>query len=667
MSFYDRRNMSKNTNSQSLLLNFFPLHPETFLFQVYRKRFDNSQQDTKKDPLVKICNLPESSEVAGSSYQKYAVRLDPFEGYESFLVPSDANVYLTKWFLLLTLHQRAKQLGLEINSRDDKIYRSLEIVTNQSTIGKEVISICPYYLRNRQKAGFLILYRFRKNDDHPFGIDVQKKSLSLDSSGRSNSNFYIDHFNKIKSFLSAEKYKCLFSISIKATRDTDAETSIGRQQQIDYKILSPKRFTFGGGQPGTSPFWGVKKHGPFEQLATPGRLVFLFREQDRTFSQDIYRALSGSTYEHTFSGMEKMFGFPVTKETVSGFAINDFKYDTVQEAIRDHCVRTDDIPVVPIVIVPWSRMDPHGEGGCDYYYRLKHQFLQKRIPCQFVSTKQILKRDQLKWSISNIGLAIFAKLGGKPWKLIPQTDRCLIIGIGQSQFTNTSSNYIKKYYAYSVLTDSSGLYDTIRVLANSDNESDYLNGLSGAIRDVIKEHEQSYDHFVLHSPFKIRREYMDRIRTTLDDISSQSGVGKVFSMLKFNEQDQYMVFSSSNSKVPLEGTCVALGGSQYLVWFEGAKIDKNISSAISKPTHIEFEYPIRGHTDISDASQRSHDSRMNYIQDAINLSGANWRGFNAKNKPVSVYYAEIISKYIENFDRLELDMIDIDGMSPWFL
>ena len=32
------------------------------------------------------------------------------------------------------------------------------------------------------------------------------------------------------------------------------------------------------------------------------------------------------------------------------------------------------------------------------------------------------------------------------------------------------------------------------------------------------------------------------------------------------------------------------------------------------------------------------DNELNYLQDILNLSGSNWRGFNAKSMPISIYY-----------------------------
>jgi hypothetical protein len=56
-----------------------------------------------------------------------------------------------------------------------------------------------------------------------------------------------------------------------------------------------------------------------------------------------------------------------------------------------------------------------------------------------------------------------------------------------------------------------------------------------------------------------------------------------------------------------------------------------------------------------------------YLQDSLNLSGANWRGFNAKSLPVSVFYAKLIARYFSQFERLGLEECELDNLTPWFL
>ncbi len=59
--------------------------------------------------------------------------------------------------------------------------------------------------------------------------------------------------------------------------------------------------------------------------------------------------------------------------------------------------------------------------------------------------------------------------------------------------------------------------------------------------------------------------------------------------------------------------------------------------------------------------------RNKLLQDCINLSGANWRGFKAKQLPVSIFYCQKISEFLTKFEENGYDNIHIDNLKPWFL
>lgn len=111
--------------------------------------------------------------------------------------------------------------------------------------------------------------------------------------------------------------------------------------------------------------------------------------------------------------------------------------------------------------------------------------------------------------------------------------------------------------------------------------------------------------------------------------------------------------------VPYESSYVKISGKEFLVWFEGLQYhNPNIRKKVERPLHIEFIYPKDG---LSETQKRD------YLQDAVNLSGANWRGFNAKSLPVSVYYAYLVASYLKEFRALGLQEIDLEAINPWFL
>ncbi len=401
---------------------------------------------------------------------------------------------------------------------------------------------------------------------------------------------------------------------------------------------------------------GVKEHGPLRPVEDDVLLYFVYRPADKPLSYDLYRALRGDTYP-TFSGMKKMFGYDLGERHVSGLSVDDFSQDSIDYAIQLIQSYGTDRLVVPICIVPWSRFDEH-EGAGDNYYRLKYAFLKNNLPTQLVSVSTLQDKNKLKWSVSNIALGVFAKMGGYPWKVDPQTDKCLIIGIGQSHKIVDGS--IEKYYAYSVLTDSSGLYEDLRTLGRGTKENAYLDQLKVNLTDLLKRYANRFNKFAIHTTFAIRQYELDAIKEVIDSYRHESSQSDEFVVLKFNDKNKFFGYSpTSNSMIPYESTYVALSFKEYLVWFEGLQYhNPNVYRRIGGPVHIQFIYPEK---------DLSYHKQIEYLQDSLNLSGANWRGFNAKSLPVSIYYAHIVARYLKEFDKLGLEQLDLSKLTPWFL
>ena len=133
-----------------------------------------------------------------------------------------------------------------------------------------------------------------------------------------------------------------------------------------------------------------------------------------------------------------------------------------------------------------------------------------------------------------------------------------------------------------------------------------------------------------------------------------------FVSLKFNDKNRFFGFAvGHNSRVPYESTVLRLSGNEFLIWFEGLQYGQpTLRKRVGSPLHIQFTYP---HEKLPWQKQQVH------LQDAINLSGANWRGFNAKSLPVSVYYAQLIAKYLKEFESHGLPRVNVDTLTPWFL
>jgi hypothetical protein len=130
--------------------------------------------------------------------------------------------------------------------------------------------------------------------------------------------------------------------------------------------------------------------------------------------------------------------------------------------------------------------------------------------------------------------------------------------------------------------------------------------------------------------------------------------------MRFNEHNKYFGYvKNSNSMIPYESSFLQLSYKEYLVWFEGLQFQNpTVRKRIERPVYVEFLYPHKG---------LDQQRMKSYLQDAVNLSGANWRGFNAKSLPVSMFYAQLVAKYYKEFQQLGLNDVNIEKITPWFL
>jgi hypothetical protein len=128
-------------------------------------------------------------------------------------------------------------------------------------------------------------------------------------------------------------------------------------------------------------------------------------------------------------------------------------------------------------------------------------------------------------------------------------------------------------------------------------------------------------------------------------------------VLKINDHHRFFGYATNNSRIPIEGTIARLAHNSLLLWFEGLKTPGDVvSKRIAGPVHLEFLWP-KDHQDIAEQHQ--------HLQDLFNLSGTNWRGFNARSTPISTYYCRLIAKFLAEFPE-QLPKIEAT-LHPWFL
>jgi len=642
-------------NDYNIHLNFLPIDghiPNTALY----RRVCSSPQEQRPSPNATAHKLPENS-VDGNDWQRYWVNGELAEGFEKFQFQPSWNLDLTRRLVFQGLKRSIEShlSPTEYHVWDRGFIPEVSLIMQSHPEGEELLVIQPYSLRESSQTGFLVDFHFKLSDKVPFSRKIQRLSLSLDKSLKRNLDYYLDRSAKIHSFL--EKRWSLFE-GITLTGASEPLRVSKEFVTLPADRLRSKVYVFAGARESRSQFVGLRDCGPLRPLAGPPTLLFIFREQDRQAARLLALSLKGLKQrgQFNFPGFEALFksDLEISSNPVILPDLSAHSMEIALEQAKSESVSKQRI--LPILVLPNNEK----EG----YFSHKAYFTHEGFPTQVCTLRILEDEETLKWAIANIALQVFCKAGGLPWKVRPTSEPSLIIGISQSHKTRLvdGNRKIEKYFAFSVLTDSSGLFREIRVLGESPNHSAYVSELRNNLKQVLQENAGSFNRVVIHTSFKLRYDEIDAIRRTTQEVAAATDRSKCrFAVIKVNHKNRFFGINRSvNSLVPYEATKVRLGPHEYLVWFEGIYPDKpNVTKAFPGPTHLQF---LRVETERTEPAEERE-----LLQDLVNLSGANWRGFNAKSAPISVFYCHLVAELVHDFNERNLPLPEVRDIRPWFL
>ena len=622
-----KKNLKNNLKISEISLNFLPLNIHNFEFDVYIR-------DSIDDNLCTQRNLREYY-LDKSISSKSCVGFEPFEGSVQRKIYSKTNLNLTKWFLSESLIYRLQEAGIKYE-KDKKIYKNRVyiIVEEIEGKGKRTIWLEPYYLSSKGKFGFLIDYKFLKDEDVKFDKTVQRLSFSLNLNYETNKSYHIDKYRYITDYL-----KKHFKEIKRINKDVQI---IENFERLECNFLKSKRYIFKNNKISYSQFKGLMDFGPYDiQDFSQIRYIYLIQKDHKTDAYKLIEALNGKTFP-TFRGLNKLSLPLQTKNNTKALFLSSFDSKEIQEILSHEDFENS----ILISIIPSKEEE--------FYYALKNHCLQKNIPLQVVHVETISDNTKLKWSISSIALQIFTKLGGIPWIVQSESKNCLIVGIGQS-IRRDNKGIIKRFFAYAVLLESTGKFLSLKPLASTDKKDEYLKLVTQSIKELL-EQNKIYNKIIFHIPEKIKKKDIKVIEDVLKNVNSNIELY----IVRINENSKFFGYdTNNNSLIPYESTYIQLSNKEYLIWSEGLNYNNPTpKKRYGNPLYVEIYYSNSG-KDI-----KTHKS---LLQDIVNLSGANYRGFNAKSLPVSIYYPKLISNFNKNFDKFNFEIIIDKTKKAWFL
>jgi hypothetical protein len=382
---------------------------------------------------------------------------------------------------------------------------------------------------------------------------------------------------------------------------------------------------------------GLQRFGPYRPLQGKKRFGFVFPSGYNDLANDLYRALR--TGIGFFRGFPEVFKTHFERAQV--FSITGFSVDNQNpkdaskryaEAIHNWIDKSGESADLFFVIhertSPWEDDTP--------YHACKALLLEHGILSQNVTTELIRSRSQFEWSAANIALAAFAKLGGIPWAIRNRSGtEQLVLGVGIAEAVDPNTRNRDRITAFTTCMRTNGVFKFVAV-GHSATRDNFLPALreavSASVTQLSKE-ERPGDSLVLHLPKEFGTAEREQVDLGLAD--AKSSPVNTYDVLKITDEHRLFVVDEGHpSGVPNRGTCVRFRGNDYVLYTEGR--DEKLSWTGRAPSALRIRH--------YGGNSRSPLLADELISQVFDLSQANWRGFNARSRPVSILYSELIAR-----------------------
>ena len=469
----------------------------------------------------------------------------------------------------------------------------------------------------------------------------------------SRKNKYVDYKAKINSFINQFLLTPQFKEIVAINNDDFLPVE---KKRVGYVSDECNELVFNQGI-GRIPKLDFKTLKPYAR--TPHKTVHLFFIYHYTHEKQVKQLhkylVKGLDF---FPGMEKYAG--VLFHTEPGFSVTFADiYNPISE-INDTLKARQfkpDVTYVAIYLSPISRSEQNLEKR-DVYYKIKELLLYKRIVSQVIDFYRFKSNiNNFVYDLTNISLAILAKLDGIPWQLNVANKKELVIGVGA--FKNVYENI--QYVASAFSFQNNGKFNEFHYTTKS-NTID----LAGAISDAIYKFvniEQDPDKVVIHFYKEMNDRELQPILKMMEALKLQCplfilNINKTFSkdLIAFDTQWH-------GKLMPKSGTFINISNKEknYLLFNNSRYNDQpGYPSAESYPFPIKIKIT-------SPTPQALQDTKIikSLLEQVYQFSRLYWKSLRQQNVPITIKYPEMVAEIAPNFEGKVIPPYGKDKL--WFL
>jgi hypothetical protein len=561
--------------------------------------------------------------------------IDPFPTGVDLCIYKDAQEEkanfkkYNRYDINIITHQHDIELVISFGSNDTYIGKLNNIQKDELSQQKE--------LKFLTKDNLLI-----KLNEPDFDLPVKanfeiRKSLGINPNPIR--RFYKKNYDEIELFVKdlSKQLKDSFTIYTNFKRITEENFNI-----VDF---DRNKMIFKDNNTDYSTINGMRDYGPYKlpQKISETKLLFIY--PDKESANKLYSYLSRG-YRH-FPGIESYVGIPANISEKKIFYENN--YENIINKIRATLTEDKYENLIAICIMPFSKTNATPEQS-NIYYKIKEILLRKNIPSQFIERDKIFM-DNFHFSLPNIAIAMFSKLGGVPWRL--KKDHYNQLTIGFNVYRKGQNSYLGS----AVYFDNQGIIKQVRGF-KGESVGNICDVLISSINEYKqKNNEASVNKIVIHYYKTLSNEENKKINET---IKNSLGPEFSFAIVEINDTKTTVDLCfdlNYESLMPQSGTYIRLRRNEYLLFNNLRYWEKPIN-----PINQE-EYPVK--LKIYDPLNSFDHNEL--ISQVYEFSRLYWKSLKQKAQPVTTIYSKLIAEYIAHFENNSLTDNEISKSTVWFI
>lgn len=497
------------------------------------------------------------------------------------------------------------------------------------------------YNRHYFKFGFLQEIENDFSKTYPVFNNKIRAALGYEAENKIKGNKYKHYKTKIDGFIKKYIVQNDFKEIVSINRESYLPVE---KKRIGEVAKECNDLVFNGGAVGKIPKYDFKKLKPFKpctQIHKNIHLFFIVHQEHTDEAKALQNYLQNGL--KWYKGLQEYAGVLYHIEPGFSIVFDDMENPLPQitQGIKDLKLKPE-VTYVAIYLSPFSKYEQDLPKK-QVYYKVKEQLLLRRIVSQVVDVNKFQeKQNDFEYELTNISLAILAKLEGIPWQLTTPSKKELVIGVGA--FKNVEENI--RYVASAFSFQSNGKFNEFQYFSKSDTKK-----LAGAISDAIWQYvtvEQNPDKVVIHFYKEMSNEEIEPVLEMMNTLHLDCPL-YIVNINKTRSKDIIAFDQNWNGKLmPKSGTYINISKTEHkYLLFNNSRYD----DSTTYPSSEGFPFPVKLRI-TSPTPEALTDSKMikKLIEQVYQFSRLYWKSLRQQNVPITIKYPEMVAEIAPRFD-----------------